>query len=93
MSYKIKFTEHMRKHILETHDFCSFFSMVEEQMRHVNSPSDESKELNERLLAMRIEFFPLLQIFFSPLLQPLLNTRLFPLVTWFVVATPFQPLR
>ena len=56
MSSISKLIEKARKHILEIHDFCSFFSMVEEQMSHVNSLLDESEELYERLLAMRREF-------------------------------------
>jgi hypothetical protein len=93
MSSISKLIEEARKHILEIHDFCTFFGIVEEQMSHVNSLLDESKKLYERLLAMRLEIFLLLHILFSPLLQPLLNTRLFALMTWLVVASLFQLFR
>ena len=34
-----------------------------------------------------------LQFLTSPLLQPLLNTRLLPLLSWFIVAASLQTLR
>jgi hypothetical protein len=58
MSSISKLIEEARKYILEIHDFCSFFGIVEVKMRRVNSLLNESKELYERLLAMRLEFFP-----------------------------------